>query len=226
MRGDPGAPPLAAGGVINTKSTGRLRWAVSILAVLAACVHVTLPAVKIDAATVALLIIAVLPWLAPLVKAVELPGGVRIELQELQDAASRADSAGLLVEPARVEDPQQFSFEAIASRDPNLALAGLRIEIERRLDALAQANHLASDRPLGVGQLLRELANAEVLSQDERSVLSDMVSLLNEAVHGADVDSRGAEWALDVGPRLLASLDERVAESGTDYRMRSPGQNA
>ena len=37
-----------------------------------------------------------------------------------------------------------------------------------------------------------------------------MINLLNSAVHGAKVDSRSANWAIDIGPRLLTSLDERV----------------
>lgn len=201
-----------AGEKTTLKGINRLRWVVTILALLAAVAHLAWPGVKVDAVTIALLAIAVLPWLAPLVKSVELPGGVKIELQELQNAASRADSAGLLAEPERAEREEQFSFETVAARDPNLALAGLRIEIERRLDRLARAHDLSADMPMGVGQLLRALASSDVLTQGERSVLADMISLLNEAVHGADVDPRAAEWALDVGPRLLASLDERVAE--------------
>ena len=80
---------------------------------------------QVDAVTLTLLVIALLPWLAPIVKSVELPGGVKIELQELDQAAARADDAGLLTEPARVAT---FSYESVAERDPNLALAGLRIE--------------------------------------------------------------------------------------------------
>lgn len=98
----------------------------------------------------------------------------------------------------------------MAEQDPNLALAGLRIEIEKRLEALAEAKGVAAAR-LGVGGLLRELARQNALSEEERSVLADMVALLNQAVHGATVDSRAADWALQVGPRLLRSLQQRGA---------------
>ena len=66
---------------------------------------------------------------------------------------------------------------------------------------------------MGVGQALRALAQAEVLTNEERSILEEMVNLLNAAVHGAEVDSRAATWAIEVGPRLLTSLDERVSEA-------------
>jgi hypothetical protein len=98
---------------------------------------------------------------------------------------------------------------AIADRDPNLALAGLRIEIEKRLRKIADTKGIDSQR-LGMGQLLRRLSDAQAISPNQRSVLSDMTSLLNDAAHGAEVDDRAAEWAINVGPKLLATLDERV----------------
>jgi hypothetical protein len=192
------------------KAINRLRWTITIGALLVVIAHLVWPHVKVDMVAVTLLVVAILPWLTPLVKSVELPGGFKIELQDLQNAASRADTAGLLAEPAKAE--RAFSFETVAARDPNMALAGLRIEIERRLGLLAQAHGLDAGRQMGVGQLLPALVGADVLSQDEGSVLADMTSLLNEAVHGADVDPRAAQWAFEVGPRLLASLDERVDE--------------
>lgn len=191
----------------------RLRQVVSLGALLLAFAHIVWPALAIDAIALALIVIAILPWLAPLVKSLELPGGWKVEFQELQKTASRAESAGLLA-AVPTEPEISFSFQSIANRDPILALAGLRIEIEKRLALLVEAHSLNTGRrPLGVGQLLRMLAQAEVLTNEERSILADMVNLLNAAVHGAEVDARMAAWAIDVGPRLLASLDERVKEA-------------
>lgn len=202
----------------------RLRQIVSLGALLLALVHIIWPQLAIDAVALALIVIAILPWLAPLVKSLELPGGWKVEFQELQKAELRAESAGLLAEVPSQGDAA-FSFQSIAVRDPNLALAGLRIEIEKRLSLLAEIHGLnlrmASSsngdlkprRPMSVGQALRALAQAEILTGEERSILSDMVNMLNAAVHGAEVDSRAATWAIEIGPRLLASLDERIAEA-------------
>ncbi len=38
-----------------------------------------------------------------------------------------------------------------------------------------------------------------------------MISLLNEAVHGAKVDKKALDWAMEVGPRILKALDKRIA---------------
>jgi hypothetical protein len=189
-----------------------LRLVVSLGALVLAIIHLTWPSLSIDATTLALIVIAILPWIAPLVKSLELPGGWKVEFKELQKAASRADSAGLLAAaPSKKE--QVFSFQSIAKRDPNLALAGLRIEIEKRLSLLAEAHGLSGRQHMGVGQLLRALTQADVLTKEERSILADMINILNSAVHGAAVDGRAADWAIDVGPRLLTSLDERIEEA-------------
>ena len=41
-----------------------------------------------------------------------------------------------------------------------------------------------------------------------------MNNLLNSAVHGAEVDRRAADWAIEIGPKLLASLDDKIETNG------------
>ncbi len=188
----------------------RIQVAITLTALGIGAAHLIWPNLKIDAITIVLLIVAVVPWLAPLFKSVEFPGGWKIEFQELERARSKAEAAGLLDLTAQKGD-REFSFQAVADEDPNLALAGLRIELEKRLRELARTRNLPSERA-GIGQLLRVLDREEVLNPDERSALSEMVYLLNSAVHGAEVDRRAAQWAIDVGPQLLAGIDERIGE--------------
>ena len=63
---------------------------------------------------------------------------------------------------------------------------------------------------MSIGRLLKALGDNGVLTGEQRSVLSDMVGLLNSAAHGAVADQQSAQWALDVGPRLIATLDKRT----------------
>lgn len=201
-----------------------LRVAVSSGTLLVALAHLVWPDVVIDATTVALIVIAILPWVAPMVKSLELPGGWSVEFRDLQRAASRAESAGLLSLPLDASPVSlahhaqaEFSFQTVARRDARLALAGLGIEIENRLSQLAKAYGVDPGRSAGSGQLLRALSKAEVLKNEEREVLSDTTSLLNAAAHGAAVDKRAADWVIDVGPRLLRSLDARVAAEASAH---------
>jgi len=182
----------------------RIQLAITLGALTVALIHVWVPALAIDAITLALIALAILPWLGPLFKSVQLPGGFKVEFQErLERAAERADKAGLL--SRRGVEGQQYPFQLVADQDPNLALAGLRIELERQLRALAEAVGVGT-RMQGARRLVIELAKEGVLSAEEEDVLTDLIELLNDAVHGADVGSRASRWAMDIGPRLLASL--------------------
>lgn len=189
-----------------------MRWIQVIItscALAIAGVHLYWPDLKIDSITLTLLIVAVVPWVAQLFKSLELPGGWKIEFQELQKAQQRADAAGLL--SGSVDPTTQYSFQLVAEEDANLALAGLRIEIEKRLSQIAESHKLDASRS-SAGRLLRLLGQKELLSNEEQSVLADMMGLLNGAVHGAAIDPRSADWAMNVGPRLLASLDEKISK--------------
>ena len=88
----------------------------------------------------------------------------------------------------------------MAEDDPNLALAGLRIEIEKILRELAQSADIPIQRT-SVGRLMRLLFEKEMLTKQEYSFFTDMIGLLNSAVDGAEVDKKATDWAMEVGPR-------------------------
>ena len=206
---DEAPTPLSTVG--NVSNVTRLRRLITLGALTLALAHIMWPLLAIDAVTLALVVIALAPWLAPIFKSLELPGGLKLEFRDLQQAAVRADQLGLIAPAPPQAEKSEYSFEVVAPEDPNLALAGLRIEIEKRLRVLAGRHGLDAGHR-GMGQLLRFLEQHRVLNGDERAVLGDLAGLLNSAVHGAIVDSRAATWAIEVGPRLLTALDNLVNE--------------
>src|SRR5262245_40373902 len=109
---------------------------ISLVALLLAVVHLVLPTLAIDPTTVLLLAVAILPWLRPVLQSVELPGGLKLNFKETEEEAERI---GLLAPAPKEAEP---TYIAIAKEDPTLALAGLRIEIERRLRRIAEARGL------------------------------------------------------------------------------------
>ena len=54
----------------------------SIGALILAFLHLFSPNINIDGMTLGLLIVAMLPWLGPIFKSIELPGGIKLELRE------------------------------------------------------------------------------------------------------------------------------------------------
>jgi hypothetical protein len=172
-----------------------------------------------------LLVLASLPWLIPLVrsfdlplKSMKLPGGVEFEFNQLEQMREQAASAGLLRPPEH-----EYSFQTIFDQDPNLAVAGLRIELERRLRELGKIAGINVSRT-AIPHLVRALGENGTLDRSEISVIADLLPTLNQAVHAHDLDTRAFDWAMDVGPQLLAGLDAKIRGiKVATGRRRAPG---
>jgi len=179
----------------------------SVFFILLATFHLFHPDFLIDIISLTLILIAILPWIIQIIKTIELPGGTRIELKELRNVEEKANEVGLISDVNNSDS--QYSFQMISDEDPQLALAGLRIEIEKRLKEIAKNHNLQVNRK-GVGQLLRLLSKEKILSSEQKNVLLDLVGLLNKAVHANYIDYNVSQWALEVGPRLLKALDIKI----------------
>lgn len=186
-----------------------IQISITLIALVLILLRIAFPSIQIDGITLTLLLVAGLPWLIPLLKSLELPGGWKLEFQDFQELKNKADKVGLLVDEDIKDEEQKYSFELVADEDPNLALAGLRIEIEKRLTEIALSYDIDARRT-SVGRLLQMLSQKQILTKEESSVLFDMVGLLNSAVHGAQVDKNSANWAVEVGKKLLKGLDEKI----------------
>lgn len=182
----------------------------SAVAVLFIAAHMIWPQLEIDSITVALIVLAIVPWLAPVVKSFELPGGVKVTLRELESASSKVIGSPPSAPPAST--PDSDLLQIIAASDPNLALAALRINIEGSLRKLASARGIDA-KGLRLRTLIRRLHDSGVVPPTISSGLEELVLLGNQAVHGADVAPQGASWALEAGPRILGFLDDMVREA-------------
>jgi len=211
----------------------KLRVIVTATALLLALGHLIFPNVAIDFVTLVLLVLAVIPWLAPIIKSVELPGGFKIQLQDMEKATRELLRADAAIQP--VTDAMEFegrvpalrleatgetnlaaevmnapeavveSLRNVAGTDPNLALVGFRIEIERRLRDLAMLKGL--EPSTRISAMLRELGRRELLPLKVSSALKELIYLGNRAAHGVTVEPQAAEWVFDEGPEVLAALD-------------------
>jgi hypothetical protein len=158
-----------------------------------------------------LVILALLPWLLPFISSMELPGGVKVEIRKLEEIRQEAEEAGLLASPETVD--AQPAYRKLFDVDPTLALAGLRIELERRIGRLEEVSGVYSRSirsSIGILSRVTALENAGVLSREQRSAIADLLPLLNAAAHARDFDPASAAWTMEVGPRLLAGLDEII----------------
>jgi hypothetical protein len=66
----------------------RLAIVITVGALALAAIHVARPQLSIDSVTVILVVLALLPWLAPIIKSITLPGGVELELRDVKEGLS------------------------------------------------------------------------------------------------------------------------------------------
>jgi hypothetical protein len=184
-----------------------IKVATTLSALAVGGLHLVRPELGIDGVIVILLVCAVAPWLLPVLKSVELPGGVKFEFRELKRAEKKAEDAGLISTAEHVS--ADYPFLEVAGSHPGLALVGLRIEIEKRLRFMAESNGM-KDRRSGLASVLQYLYENHLVTESERSVISDLAGALNQAAHGIPVDDQVISWVVDVGPRILAGLDGKA----------------
>jgi hypothetical protein len=188
-----------------------LKVLVTVGAIAVLALRIFLPTLRIDAVSLGLIGVALLPWLSPLIKSAKLPGGLEIEFQDVKNAAEKitaGEATTLLVAPSSPTP----TYLDIAEQDPNLALVALRIEIEKRLQRLAELADIPRSRSLTT--LTRGLEERRILHPDSAGGLRDLISLGNQAAHGAPVGPEVAYSAVEYGPRVLQILDSKIAQLG------------
>lgn len=194
----------------------------SSVAIALVILHLLFPKLVIDFVTISLVIIAVLPWIFPFLKSIELPGGFKIELKDTKAATDKVVTSGVLKLSGTVSAKSSVSgkltvereevdpistLRQIADTDSNLAFVGFRIEVERRLRVIAEQHGLkAAHQPLY--RIVSDLQIMQLVPNQVASGLADLIALGNRAAHGSDVEPEAVNWLLDVGPSILATLDE------------------
>jgi hypothetical protein len=188
----------------NLASTTWIKIAVSITAVIAVVARLIWPNIKIDAVAFGLFVVAVLPWLSSILESAKFPGGWEVKFRDLQKAASQVTAGAESTSTVTVEP----SFVSIANQDPNLALVGLRIEIEKRLREMAAKYGLPERQPLN--RIFQELRRREIFDLQALEGLDELIIAGNHAAHGAVVQNSVAQWAIEYGPKVLAVLDDHL----------------
>ena len=99
------------------------------------------------------------------------------------------------------------TVEEFAREFPLMSVVKLRIEIERALRDFMADNGFAPDRPISIGNMLRDL-HQRGLSPSSTDRLLESLRVMNAASHGVDVDVESAQKAVEIGALFLVELKE------------------
>jgi hypothetical protein len=191
-----------------------LKSAMSLIALGFILVHILKPSLKVDSITIALIVIAMLPWLYSVIESAKFPGGYEIKFRDISKAGEKIGGGGVVAEmsaSAAADSALQSTLERVQSIDPNLAVAGLRIEIEKSVRKIADAHGVPSRGPLT--NLVNTLGTRGVFPGSMVDGLKTLIQIGNSAVHGASVDPSAAEWAIIHSQQIIRSLNRIGGDS-------------
>ncbi|PHS56845.1 MAG: hypothetical protein COB17_08240 [Sulfurimonas sp.] len=112
------------------------------------------------------------------------------------------------------------AIRKLAESDPVIALAKVRIELEKTLTRLERIT-LVDTQPSSLGTLVRKLINHEIISSQVGKSLSNVISLCNRAIHGEYIAKEDALTVVELGNELLEDLDWRIAEQTNTHSIVS-----
>jgi len=103
--------------------------------------------------------------------------------------------------------PWDLSLNQLVGIDNSLALAQLRIEIERELRRIAYEHRIdISTRPIGIVGLAQELVYREHIPAAWLGVLKEINTVCSRAIHGLEISDEQASSVIRVGGQMLEQL--------------------
>lgn len=117
----------------------------------------------------------------------------------LTDANAQMLKHGLRPSPSGLE---LAYYRDLADRDPALALAGLRIELEIIGQNLAKRFNIPIPKRASVTSIFRALADAHAVTTRQYNLVESITRLANSAVHGAPITRDDANAVIDTADVL------------------------
>lgn len=126
-------------------------------------------------------------------------------VRRLVDAAMPAERRTGDRTVVRSSDELEPTPEDLLGEDPALALAKLRIDIERELRRIERKRG-RRDRQTRISDRLRRLQRLGILDPKLAAAVRDILPACNEAIHGGMIDEQTARAILEIGEDVVALL--------------------
>ncbi len=147
-----------------------------------------------------------------------------IDPQEVRELVATTRAATATADlPVQEGRSHPLPYEELLDRDPNLALAQMRMDIEAALIAVAKNAGFEIENRSAVS-VARYLSHNDVLSHDQYVAVQDVVSVCNRAIHGALVDRDTASNVIDAGIFLLRRLEAELDIHPSEQVGIEPGE--
>ena len=162
----------------------------------------------------------------------DLPGGVSLDFdQEIQEAKDLSKQVVQQIETASEREPKRLLpsiplteanarmlklglrpspsgldtsyYRRLLAQDPNLALAGIRIEIDILANNLAKGFGVEVNSRDSGGRLLKKIFDAGAITREQMQLALKVLALCNAAIHGQIVSGAEAEEVIAIAEILM-----------------------
>ncbi len=188
-----------------------LWWVTFTLALILLGIHsFNIASISVDSTSILLLIIILISPFIVAVKKIKY-GDFEAEInpQEIKKIKEEHEKT---VDSTRDEDdilPEIYkatdAIRDLAESDPVIALAKIRIELEKVLTRLARITSVETQRT-SLGALVNKLSNHEIISSQMGKSLVEVISICNRAIHGEFIEDKDAGTIVELGIELLEEL--------------------
>ena len=183
-----------------------LKILVSVIAVLVLVVRFVCPNLIIDSITVGLILLALIPWLAPIIKSIEIFGIGKVELQDLKNEVEKlkgaVESAEQKAEYAAADVPEKNTSKTIMSAQDSLKeLANKYIATRKNLRA-------SPERTAVMTKIFKEMVQ---ISSQINSLDVDTLLLSNN--HGDRLSACAYLYANPSREKLDLTIESMMEES-------------
>lgn len=190
-------------------------WITFLASIILLIAHsLSIATVQVDMTSVVLLaILLISPFISNLKKIKVGEFEAEINPKEIQKVKADVETLLPTEQANKAKDIPEFqlavdSIKTLVQSDHILALAKIRIELEKLLNRLYRLTHIgpASERALPIGKLVHDLTSKEILTQDMSAPIREVISLCNRAVHGEDIRKEDAESIVEIATSLISNL--------------------
>jgi hypothetical protein len=194
-----------------------LWWITFLIALALLIIHsFGIKPIKVDNTSIILLILLLISPFISTIKRIKFGDfEAEIDSQEVkklkEDVEKKiAESLDTVVERANpITNEIKNKIYNLVENEPVLALAKLRIEIEKVISRLhnrvgpKQVSLYPSNRFVPLGKMLNDLSKTEFFPKDISRNLNEIIQICNRAVHGEEIKQTDAQAVVETGVSLL-----------------------
>lgn len=169
----------------------------------------------VDVFTVVILFILFIPFVAKYLRKAKFPGAefefkdeireteklVKLSVKQAEDAERAGEKKALPFETFKLS-----AVRELLDSDPVLALAALRIEMERKLRLLGDSLDLPIRTKLSLSKLVEVVGKEGLLSFEQVTALEKILNMCNKAIHGSLISKEEAEEIVNLADELNKSF--------------------